>query len=66
MIKIRDLSDKGRKQNKRLRYEVATCHVENDATPTVVAKFQSYGSAMLFAIQVAEGNCYYAEILIRS
>lgn len=67
MIKIIDISDKGRKQSKKLKYEVGLFHTDNaEEAPEIVAKFRSYGDGMSFAYTIANGNCYYASILVRS
>jgi hypothetical protein len=65
-MKLTDISDKGRKQGKRLRYEVLMCHVEDDPTPELVAKFRSYGDAVNFATGITKGNVFYFGVLIRS
>ena len=64
---IRDISDKGRKQTKRLKYEVGLFYAANNQeNPDVVAKFRCYGDALLFATTLKNAPVFYEEILIRS
>ena len=66
MLNIRDISDKGLKNRKGLRYEVGVSHSELDDTPEIVAKFKAYGDAYAFACHIAAGNVFYFEVIIRS
>lgn len=68
MTAINDISDKGRKQSKRLRYEVGILHRpnDNDEQPEIMARFSHYGDARAFAEHVAQGNIWYAGVVIRS
>jgi hypothetical protein len=58
MVRINDISDKGRKQGKTLRYEIGYyCKPNPDTseeTPEIVAKFKRYGDALNFAITIAK------------
>jgi len=52
---IRDISDKGRKQNKRLRYEVLMCvtpHPDEERAD-LIAKFRNWLDAKRFAENLA-------------
>jgi hypothetical protein len=57
MTNIRDISDKGRKQGKSLRYEVGyyckPCPDTSDEQPEIIAKFKRHGDAYRFAQLVA-------------
>ena len=64
--KIMDISDKGRKQGKKLRYEVGLFYAENQTEPDIVAKFRHYGDCLIFAKAVQDAPVHYAEILVRS
>lgn len=68
MIKINDISDKGRKENKRLRYEVGVFHSRANQTeePEIIAKFKRHGDAWIFATHISNGNVWFDEIIIRS
>ncbi len=53
MVSIHDISDKGRKPNKSLRYEVGyyckpNPHISGES-PIIVAKFRCYGDAYNYA-----------------
>lgn len=63
---IRDISDKGLKQGKKLRYEVGLFYAKNQDEPDIVAKFRHYGDALVFADAVKKAPVFYEEILIRS
>ena len=64
--KIRDISDKGLKQNKKLKYEIGLFYAQNQDEPDIVAKFRHYGDALIFATSVKNAPVFYEEILIRS
>ena len=67
-VNINDISDKGQKytKSKALRYEVGVLHTESDSEPLdVAAKFRCYGDAFRFAKHIAEGNVYFAAVVIR-
>lgn len=57
MVKILDISDKGRKQGKLLRYEIGYYCKPNpeqsEESPEIVAKFKRYGDAFRFAQMIA-------------
>lgn len=64
---LTDLSDKGRKQNKKLRYEVlyySTPHRENEE-PQLVAKFRCWVEAKRYAAELMR-TPDATEVLIRS
>jgi hypothetical protein len=63
---IRDISDKGRKQNKQLKYEVGLFYAANQENPDIVAKFRHYGDALIFANAIKAAPVVYEEILVRS
>lgn len=63
---IRDISDKGRKQSKRLKYEVGIFHTQCESEePEIVAKFRAYGDAYAYAMRLKEAPVFYEEIIIR-
>lgn len=70
MTEIRDISDKGRKPSKRLKYEVGVYYSDRDMEDgtglDVVAKFKAYGDAVAYANQILNGSFWFAGILIRS
>jgi hypothetical protein len=63
---IRDISDKGLKQGRKLRYEIGVFYAQNQEEPDIVAKFRHYGDALVFATAVQNAPVVYEEILIRS
>lgn len=71
-VPFRDISDKGRKANGRLRYEVLYTDREDpqvhavESDYTLCAKFSAYGDAFAYAQQLRRGTTYMTEILLRS
>jgi hypothetical protein len=61
-----DLSDKGRKEGKKLRYEVGVFWAQNQDEPEIVAKFRCYGDAFAFATKLQVAPVYKYQVVIRS
>ena len=65
--RIRDISDKGRKEGRSFRYEVGVLHTGTvDEAPEIYAKFRSHGDATVYAERISQGSCQWEEVIIRS